>query len=165
MMAAPFVFQLVGYANTGKTTLITRLIPLLAQRGIRVGVVKHDGSHDFEWDQPEKDTFRYREAGAALVAIQSATKTGMLETRAVPLPQLIDRMRDAGAELVLVEGFKRERYPKLVMLREPSDVELLERLNEVAAVVSRAPFHHPELPVFLADQPEEIARFLAGFRC
>ncbi|MFY0543629.1 molybdopterin-guanine dinucleotide biosynthesis protein B [Brevibacillus sp. H7] len=156
----PRVVQFVGYSNSGKTTLLAKLIPGLEREGIRVGVIKHDGGHDFEWDQPGKDTYRFREAGASIVAIQSATKTAMVEQRPVPLQQLVKRMGEAGADLVLVEGFKREGYPKLVMLRDPSDAELLDTLSDVVAVISREQFVHPVLPVFLADQVEEIVQFL-----
>jgi molybdopterin-guanine dinucleotide biosynthesis protein B len=164
MRDTPFVFQIVGYSNAGKTTLLSRLIPRLEQSGLRVGVVKHDGGHDFEWDHPDKDTFRFREAGAFIVAIQSSTKTAMLENRPVPLKQLVKRMGEAGADLVLVEGFKREGYPKLAMLRDESDEELLETLTGVVAVVSRKPYVHPVLPVFFADQIEEILQFLLQSR-
>ncbi|MCK9905359.1 molybdopterin-guanine dinucleotide biosynthesis protein B, partial [Frankia sp. Cpl3] len=115
MQKAPPVVQLVGYSNSGKTTLLTEIIKRLEANQIRVGVIKHDGAHDFELHQPGKDTWRFREAGASLVAIQSANRTAFLEERAVPLSQLAQRMADAGAEFILVEGFKREHFPKLVL--------------------------------------------------
>jgi molybdopterin-guanine dinucleotide biosynthesis protein B len=160
MRDTPFVFQIVGYSNAGKTTLLSRLIPRLEQSGLRVGVVKHDGGHDFEWDQPDKDTFRFREAGASIVAIQSSTKTAMLETRPVPLQQLVKRMGEAGADLVLVEGFKREAYPKLVLIRDESDEALLAQLTSLTAIASWEPFSHPELPVFSINDCEGIFSFL-----
>jgi molybdopterin-guanine dinucleotide biosynthesis protein B len=159
-MNEPFVLQFVGYSNSGKTTLLTGLIRRLEQRGIRVGVIKHDGAHDFEWDQAGTDTFRFREAGASLVAIQSRTKTAMLEQRAVPLGELIRRMAAAGAEIVLVEGFKREDCPKLIVLREEPDQELLGFVTQPIAIVSWKPFSHPELPVFGVDDTEGIYQFV-----
>lgn len=95
MKQQPYVLQLVGYSNSGKTTLLTKLIPLFEQSGLRVGVVKHDGGHDFEVDQPGKDTWRYREAGATLVAITSATKTAIVDQRPTPLPELVERLTQA----------------------------------------------------------------------
>lgn len=161
MKKKPVVIQFVGYSNSGKTTLLTRLIPLLERTGIRVGVVKHDGGHDFEWDQEGKDTWKYREAGASLVAISSQTKTAMLEQRPLELAELIARMAAAGADLVLVEGFKREGYPKLVLLREPGDEELLSQVTHVLAVVSWEDCAHPDLPVYRLQRDEdELARFI-----
>lgn len=160
MAKQPTVLQLVGYSGSGKTTLLAKLIPLLERSGLRVGVVKHDGGHDFEWDQPGKDTWRYREAGASLVAITSQTKTAFLEQKPLPLPVLVERMGQAGADLVLVEGFKREPYPKLLLVRDQNHLELLDAVSRVEAVVSWEKVEARGLPVFHVDDVEGIARFV-----
>jgi molybdopterin-guanine dinucleotide biosynthesis protein B len=139
---------------------LTELIKRLEARNIRVGVIKHDGSHDFEIDRPGKDTWRYRQAGASLVAIQSSAKTAFIEHTAVPLPQLVQRMAAAGAELILVEGFKRADYRKIVMIREQTDAELLDLVTGAIAVVSWQPFVHPSLPVFAIDDYDGITAYL-----
>lgn len=159
-MKPPFVLQLVGYSNCGKTTLLTKLIPWFERRGLRVGVVKHDGGHDFEWDQPEKDTWRYREAGASLVAITSRTKTAIVEQRPTRLPELIERLAQAGADLILVEGFKREGYPKLVLLRQPEDQELLHTVSKIQAVIAWEPVKENEWPQFSVHDADAIAEFV-----
>lgn len=149
-MKKPYVLQLVGYSDSGKTTLLAKLIARFEQSGIRVGVVKHDGGHDFEWDQPGKDTWKYREAGASLVAISSHTKTVIHEQRPTPLPMLVERLAQAGAELVLVEGFKREGYPKLVVLRKSEDQELLQSVTAIQGIVTWEPLaevHWPQLSI------------------
>lgn len=156
----PKVWQLVGYSNSGKTTLLTRLIPLLEQAGVRVGVIKHDGGHDFEWDQPGKDTWRYREAGASLVAITSKTKTAIIEQRPSSLTSLVERMTQAGAELVLVEGFKREDFPKLVLLRKPEDQELLQIVSNVRAMVTWKSVNDAKWPQLDVNDVEAIAQFI-----
>lgn len=156
----PCVLQIVGYANSGKTTLLTKLIPLLEGAGVRVGVIKHDGGHDFEWDQPGKDTWRYREAGASLVAITSRTKTAIVEQRPQELAVLVHRLAAAGAELVLVEGFKREGYPKLVLLRRPEDASLLQSVSNLVGVVSWGEQKQAELPCFHVDDIDGIAQFV-----
>lgn len=160
----PLVMQVVGYANTGKTTLLAKLIPLLEQEGMRVGVIKHDGGHDFEIDQPGKDTWRYREAGASLVAITSQTKTAWIEQRPVPLAALIDRMGQAGVELVLVEGFKREDYPKLLLIREVEHRELLPELTNVAGIVHWQDEVYADLPHFFIDDASGLAAFIRKLR-
>ncbi|MEJ8545603.1 molybdopterin-guanine dinucleotide biosynthesis protein B [Brevibacillus borstelensis] len=163
MAAEPVVLQIAGYSDSGKTTLLTKLIPVIEESGIRVGVIKHDGGHDFEWDQPGKDTWKYREAGASLVAIASRTKTAMVEQRPLPLSELVERMAAAGAELVLVEGFKRENYPKMVILRRPEDQELLSFLSGVVAVISWDAFVHHEVPVFSVNDHDRVARFVLDY--
>ncbi|MFS0557729.1 molybdopterin-guanine dinucleotide biosynthesis protein B [Brevibacillus sp. 179-C9.3 HS] len=160
MVKPPCVLQIVGYSNSGKTTLLTKLIPILEQAGIRVGVIKHDGGHDFEWDQPGKDTWRYREAGASLVAITSKTKTAIVEQKPQELSVLIQRLADAGAQLILVEGFKREGYPKLVLLRRPEDEELMSIVSHLVGIVSWTDCRQPELPFFDINDVENIARFV-----
>lgn len=139
------VFQIVGYKNSGKTTLICELLPLLGQRGFRVGTIKHD-AHSFTMDTPGTDTWKHREAGADMVAITSQESTAVFEQRHTPLNQLINRMRVM--DIVLVEGFKDEGYPKIVLLRGEEDEELLDRLDGVLAVVS---------PVRLGKRDLEIA--------
>ncbi|HZG17624.1 MAG TPA: molybdopterin-guanine dinucleotide biosynthesis protein B [Candidatus Bathyarchaeia archaeon] len=129
------VIQFVGYSNSGKTTMLASVIPLLRANGLRIGVIKHDG-HDFEMDHEGKDTWKYREAGADIVAIQSAAKTAWIEQQSIPLDKLVKRMEEAGAQLVMVEGFKREHFPKLVFLRRPEDQELLGQVTDVIATVT-----------------------------
>lgn len=160
MAVKPCVIQLVGYSNSGKTTLLTKLIPLLERSGIRVGVIKHDGGHDFEWDQPGKDTWRYREAGASLVAITSKTKTAIVEQRPTQLAVLVERLTQAGADLILVEGFKRESYPKLVVLRKSEDQELLQLVTHVCGIVSWGAIEQTELPHFDINDIEAIVSFI-----
>jgi molybdopterin-guanine dinucleotide biosynthesis protein B len=155
------VIQFVGYSNSGKTTMLASVLSLLRERGLHIGVIKHDG-HDFEIDQPGKDTWKYREAGAQIVAIQSERKTAWIEQQPVPLKTLVQRMTAAGAQLVLVEGFKREHYPKLVFLRCPEDQELLAQVSRIAAVVTweTAQLAESSVPKFSIDDSVGVARYI-----
>ncbi|MDF2680933.1 MAG: molybdopterin-guanine dinucleotide biosynthesis protein [Brevibacillus sp.] len=159
-MKQPYVLQLVGYSDSGKTTLLTKLIAHFEQSGMRVGVVKHDGGHDFEWDKQGKDTWRYREAGASLVAISTETKTVIHEQRPTPLPQLIERLTQAGADLILVEGFKREGYPKLVLLRSPDDCELLHVVTDIRGIITWEPIATDKWQQFSIHDVDSILQFV-----
>ncbi|UQZ37109.1 molybdopterin-guanine dinucleotide biosynthesis protein B [Paenibacillus sp. PK3_47] len=131
--SAPAVCQIAGYKNSGKTTLICALIPLLQQQGCSVAVIKHD-AHGYDMDHPGTDTWKQRQAGAAAIAITSSTRTSVIEERSSSLSELIKRF--AGYDYVLVEGFKTEAYPKIVLIRHESDLELLqEAVNVKAAAV------------------------------
>lgn len=159
MADVPNVMQVVGYANTGKTTLITHLIRHFRKQGLQVGVIKRDG-HDQEWEQAGKDTWRFRATGASLVAIQSATKMAWFEQPPPSLDVLIERMKAGGAQIILVEGFKSAPYPKLLVVREPSQLTLLDELDDCRGIVSWQPLPAQQLPVYAIDQPQHVAAFV-----
>ncbi|QWU13982.1 molybdopterin-guanine dinucleotide biosynthesis protein B [Paenibacillus sophorae] len=126
----PAVCQVVGYKNSGKTTLICELIQLLQSKGCSVAVIKHD-VHGFETDRPGTDTWRQREAGARAVAITGTEQSFIFESRSRELAELIKAFMHY--DYVLVEGFKEEPYPKIVLIRNAADLELTARLPGVAA--------------------------------
>jgi len=127
--AAPFVMQIVGYKNSGKTTLIAALIPLFKERGFRVGTVKHD-AHDFSIDIPGTDSWKHQQAGADVTAISSPWRTAVMRNAPEPLERLLAGMDHV--DVVLVEGFKHESHRKLLLLREAGDLNLLSELDSVA---------------------------------
>lgn len=94
------------------------------------------------------------------MAITSRTKTAIVEQRPQELAVLVQRLAAAGANLVLVEGFKREGYPKLVLLRRPEDAELLRSVSNLVGVVSWGEQKQAELPCFHVDDIDGIARFV-----
>ncbi|WP_339272448.1 molybdopterin-guanine dinucleotide biosynthesis protein B [Paenibacillus sp. FSL K6-1330] len=128
------VFQVCGYKNSGKTTLITALIPLLKRHGIRTAIIKHDG-HGFEMDHEGTDTYKFREAGAEGIAIASPGRTAMLMETELELASLVHLYNDF--ELVLVEGYKMQPYPKLVLLRGTEDIGLVDQVEEIRGIVVR----------------------------
>lgn len=112
------VIGLVGWSGAGKTTLIVKLIPALNARGLSVSTLKH-AHHNFDIDQPGKDSYRHREAGAREVLIASANRFALLhELRGAPEPPLaalIGKLEPV--DLLLIEGFKAEPHAKLEVHR------------------------------------------------
>jgi molybdopterin-guanine dinucleotide biosynthesis adapter protein len=111
------VLGIVGWSGSGKTTLLTQLIPRLRTAGLTVSTVKHT-HHGFDMDQPGKDSYRHRVAGAREVLIAGGTRWALLHELAGPepeLPELLARMQPV--DLVLVEGYKAHLYPKLEVHR------------------------------------------------
>ncbi|MBW4839096.1 MAG: molybdopterin-guanine dinucleotide biosynthesis protein B [Paenibacillaceae bacterium] len=154
------VIQIVGYKNSGKTTLITRLAKLFNGINLRVAVIKHD-LHGFDADREGTDSFRHREAGAAAAAITSPWRTAIFEERETRLPELIEHF--ASYDLILVEGFKQENYPKMVLLRSAEDEPLIRELQQVCAVVQKeADFPVDEVGPrrFQRDEIEPIAEYI-----
>ena len=128
------VLGITGWSGSGKTVLITRLIPLLRARGLSVATIKH-AHHDFDIDVPGKDSFEHRAAGAGEVIVASARRVAQIrELGEAPEPQLADLVRRLSpCDLVLVEGYKREAHPKLEVFRSangrpplhPADVSIV----------------------------------------
>jgi len=159
-MTTPIVC-FVGKSGSGKTTFLEKLIPVLVSRGHRIGVVKHD-VHGFELDQPGKDTWRLRQAGARRVALsspQSFALIGLAEEE-VPLADLVRRYLD-DVDLVLAEGYKRSSLPKIEICRAARSRELLCRPEELLAVVSDLHFDLP-VPQFGLDDATGVADLLEG---
>lgn len=108
--AHPFVFAISGYKNSGKTTLITKLIPELTKRGYKVAVIKHDG-HDFESDVPGTDSYRHQKAGAYGTAVFSKNRILVTkECRGITERDLFAAFPEA--DIILIEGLKNSSYPK-----------------------------------------------------
>ena len=112
------VIGFAGWSGAGKTTLIVRLIPELNRRGFRVSTIKH-AHHNFDLDQPGKDSYEHRAAGAEEVLVASANRVALMrELRGAPEPSLAELLRLLKkVDLVLVEGFKRDPLPKIEVFR------------------------------------------------
>ncbi|MBW4080482.1 molybdopterin-guanine dinucleotide biosynthesis protein B [Paenibacillus sp. S150] len=132
----PAVCQIIGYKNSGKTTLICELIRQLRKKGCTVAVIKHDG-HNFDMDHEGTDTWKQRQAGASAVAITSDARTSVIQERTSSLPGLLEAFADY--DYVLVEGFKQEQYPKIVLIRQAEDIALLGEASRIAAMALWGP--------------------------
>jgi len=158
-----------AYSGTGKTTLLRRLIPELRARGLRVGVVKH-AHHDFDIDTPGKDSYELRKAGAGEVLVASGRRWAlMVETEGEGDPDLqtlLHRLDPAALDLVLVEGFKHARLPKIELHRPLLGKPLLYPHDpHILAVASDAPLAQPLfLPLLDLNAPTAIADFLLKIR-
>jgi molybdopterin-guanine dinucleotide biosynthesis protein B len=130
-MTHPPIIQIIGYKNSGKTTLVCRLVAELHARGYRVGTAKHD-AHDFDIDHEGRDTWQHYKAGAETVAIASPQRSALIRRSPASLEELAALMPEV--DVVLAEGFKDAPYPKIVLLRSEADRELAERAPGVFAV-------------------------------
>jgi molybdopterin-guanine dinucleotide biosynthesis protein B len=156
------IIGLAGWSGSGKTTLITKLIPRLIARGIRVSTLKH-AHHGFDLDQPGKDSFFHRAAGATEVIISSAKRWAILhELREEPewdLRGLVAKM--SPVDLVLVEGFKRDTFPKLEIYRAANGKPLIHPEDpHIIAVASDVALPQAKVPVIDLNDIEAIADLL-----
>jgi molybdopterin-guanine dinucleotide biosynthesis protein B len=156
------VFGLAGWSGSGKTTLLTRLLPALVGLGVTVSTVKH-AHHSFDIDQPGKDSYRHREAGAREVMIASARRWALIhehrDDAEAPLAALVAKM--SPVDLLLVEGFKRERHPKLEVYRQAVGKPLLcPEDPDIVAVASDVRLDDLRLPRLEIDDVVAIAAFI-----
>jgi len=156
-----FVFGVTGWKNAGKTTLVERLVAEFVRRGWRVATVKH-AHHAADIDKPRTDSFRHRAAGATEVALVTGARYAILrEQPEATLAEVLARL--APADLVLVEGFKRDRHPKLEVRGESSQAMAAAEHNIVAVAVDTQPADRT-LPWFRRDDIAAIADFIAARR-
>ena len=137
-MAIP-ILCFVGRSNSGKTTLIERLIPELVRAGYRVATVKHAG-HGFDLDTEGKDSWRHKRAGASTVMVLSKGSLAMFSdvSDEIKVEELRDRFMDSSIDLIIAEGWKSEGYPKVVILRDQLG-EVPVSPDGLLAVVSNTP--------------------------
>jgi molybdopterin-guanine dinucleotide biosynthesis protein B len=148
--------SIMGWSGSGKTTLIEKLIPIFHRWKIRVGVLKHDG-HDFEMDRSGKDTWRFSQSGAEVVAISSDRQAAVLENRRLELADLLHRIRDV--DLILVEGYKASDLPRIEVHRLANNKPLSVDPDGLAALVTDADIQ-TTTPRFTLDDAQGIAALI-----
>ena len=159
----------VAYSGTGKTTLLEQLIPELRTRGLRIALIKH-AHHDFDIDTPGKDSYRLRKAGAAQVMVASGKRWALVNEhdsqRDEPrLDELLQHLDPERFDLLLVEGFKHESYPKIELWRSALAKPLLhpEDHNIIALACDQTPSTTPAIPLLDLNDVAAIARFVVDW--
>lgn len=158
------IYGVTGWKNQGKTTLMEALVRELSGRGLTVSTVKH-AHHNVDIDQPGRDSFRHREAGAGEVVLSSANRIAFMhELRGAPewtLADILGQMRPA--DIVLIEGYKAAPHPKLEIYRAEAAGQRAPIAMEnpsIRAIVGDLGAHDTALPVFPADDLPAIADFV-----
>ena len=154
----PPVLSIVGKSNSGKTTLIEKIIPELKRRGYRVGIVKH-AHHGFEMDQQGKDSHRHQKAGADAVMVASPGQIGMVKKFSSEcLDDLVPFFSDM--DILISEGFKRDKAPKIEVFRKESHAEPACLTDEtLMALVSNTPLP-VSVPQFALDDIDGLTEFI-----
>lgn len=159
------VIGIVGWKNSGKTTLITRLIPALRRRGLSASTIKHV-HHDIDLDEPGKDTYEHRAAGAVDVLMYSEARWALLHEvreQAGRPPDLADLLaRMTPVDVVLVEGFKAMPIRKVEVRGSEPLRPVAPPDGAVLAVVADGDTGITDRPVFRRDDVDGLAEFIAG---
>ncbi len=158
------IFGLAGWSDSGKTTLMVRLLPELVRRGLRVSTIKH-AHHEFDIDQPGKDSYRHRQAGATEVMVCSAKRFALQhELRGAREPTVEELVRYmTPVDLLLIEGFRTHAHDKLEVHRVALGKPLL-CLDDpyVVALASDGPVANLRIPRFDIDDTAAIAGFIVS---
>jgi len=155
------VFGFAGWSGSGKTTLIEKLIPRFVKRGMRVSLIKH-AHHTFDVDQPGKDSYRHRHAGAAEVLVTSSRRWVLMhELRGTQEPTFEEQLKHlTPCDLLIVEGFKHAPIPKLEVWRAQTGEGLLHPQDpHIVAVASDARIE-TKLPQLDLNDDAGIAEFI-----
>jgi len=156
------IYGVTGWKNAGKTGLMERLVTEITGRGHSVSTLKH-AHHSFDVDHPGKDSFRHRSAGATEVLLASRNRWALMhELRDAPEPALEDLLpKLSPVDLVLIEGYKRDRHPKIEAWRaEPGHPLIAPEDDTIRAVASDQPVPGLSVPNFDLDDTAAIADFI-----
>jgi len=162
----PPIFGVTGWKNSGKTTLVVRLVEELTGRGFHVSTVKH-AHHDFDIDREGTDSYRHRVAGATEVALVSGRRWAIMhELRDADEPEMDEIVaRIAPCDIILIEGYKREAHPKIearrleTIKKEP----LAPKDPNILAIAADYEIGDTELPVYNLDDVPSIADFVVKY--
>jgi molybdopterin-guanine dinucleotide biosynthesis protein B len=154
------IVSIVGKSDSGKTTLIEKLLPEFVRRGYRIATVKHD-VHGFEVDREGKDSWRHKKAGAHTAIISSPQKVALI--RDVEKDLTLDELRERlvqDVDLILSEGYKKDVQPKIEIFRKEKHQELLctPEDNLIAIVANKA--FDVGVPCFGLEDTKGLADFL-----
>lgn len=166
MESALNILQVVGYKNSGKTTLIEQVLSGCEKAGKKAGVIKHHGHGRLEVHDRKKDTGRFRESGAAVTGISAGNELELefVNESVWEIEQIVDIYRHLGLEVILVEGFKQAAFPKVVMVKQEEDFQAFQELENIQAVVNwDRQLNGPDnLPLFhISEQDRYMAWILS----
>lgn len=157
-------------SGIGKTTLLTSLIPVLVERGIRVSVIKH-AHHTFDIDHPGKDSYRLRESGAVQMMLGSAKRWALMtersrthdDTHELRLAELLGHLDPSLVDLILVEGFKQEPIPKIEVYRPSLGTPLLAASDSDVIAIATDGTAPSALPQLNLNDTKAIADFVVAW--
>lgn len=154
MAVTPVILQIVGYQNSGKTTVVERIIETLTEIGYKVGTCKHHG-HGGKPNLPKgKDSTRHLEAGAVAAGVDG---DGLFVFAASAIEDWLKLYQFLDIDVVLIEGYKRKPYNKIVCIRQEDDRKLLNELTNIQAVFSWIPIDEHERVFAIEDESSYLA--------
>ena len=156
------VFGIVGWKNSGKTTLVESLVKCITDLGFQVSTIKH-AHHSFDIDHEGTDSFRHRKAGAKEVILSSRKRWALINELIGEPEKDFDFLVSSisPTDLILVEGFKEEKFNKIEVIKSANKkIPIYKSDNDILAIVSDFQILDVSLPIFLRDEISKIAEFI-----
>lgn len=159
------IIQIVGYKNSGKTTIAEILIELFSRRGIRVASLKHHGHGGLPLGMETTDSEKHRQAGALIAGVEGEKLLQLSSEDPWKMEQMIAIYKLLNIELLVMEGFKQYHYNKIVLIRGTEDLHLLEQLANIQAVITQVPLKQTSypFPIFKRDELEIFKNWVISF--
>ncbi|WP_368505376.1 molybdopterin-guanine dinucleotide biosynthesis protein B [Alkalihalophilus sp. As8PL] len=159
------VLQVVGYQNSGKTTLMEILIQRCSKAGKRVATIKHHGHHTPQKQESNlKDSERHQQAGAEVTAVEGGGSLQIhIKNQSWSLDQMVSLYKSFSPDLILVEGFKKEAYPKVVLLRDEKDLSLLHEASDIICAITwekELKVREVDYPIYHLDDAVSYSEFI-----
>lgn len=155
------IIQIVGFKNSGKTSLSTELIRSLVSNGFRTASLKHHGHGGEPLRLENTDSYKQQQAGAIVAGVEGSGMFQLKHVNGWNMEQLIAIYRLFNIDVLVIEGFKYENYPKIVLINNKEELSLLKQLTNIIAVVSAVSMEESSIsfPVFSYDQIEKLCLF------
>jgi molybdopterin-guanine dinucleotide biosynthesis protein B len=157
------IFSFIGSSGSGKTTFLEKLIPILKNKGLSLGVIKHD-AHQFEIDKPGKDSYRFKSAGADIVAISSSEKMAIVKSftkKEETLEEIVlNYFKDV--DMILTEGYKKSSIPKIEIFRQEVKKPFIsaDKLELIGVITDSKECPRKDVKKFNLDCYNEVAEYL-----
>jgi molybdopterin-guanine dinucleotide biosynthesis adapter protein len=158
-----FIFQVIGYKNSGKTTLVSKLITHFSDIGMKVASLKHHGHGGPPSELTNTDSFKHRQAGAVLAGVEGS---GLLQLSihqaSWDMDQIMKFYHMMNNDVLVIEGFKKEDFFKIIIVRSEDDLRLLNQLSNIQAVVTSLDLSAEEVsvPIFKLDDFDRLSKWL-----
>ncbi|EDO0849292.1 molybdopterin-guanine dinucleotide biosynthesis protein B [Listeria monocytogenes] len=142
------ILQIIGFKNSGKTTLLNALIRASREENYTVSAIKHD-AHDFSVDHAGTDSYSFQESGAEAVVIANSRQYAVMEQTGIDLKTAIQKLPES--DIVLIEGYKEGPFPKIILVREQAEIELLNNSKAVHKIATHNPALKKEA-IFIGEE-------------
>ncbi|EAG0857484.1 molybdopterin-guanine dinucleotide biosynthesis protein B [Listeria monocytogenes] len=142
------ILQIIGFKNSGKTTLLNALIRASRKENYTVSAIKHD-AHDFSVDHAGTDSYSFQESGAEAVVIANSRQYAVMEQTGIDLKTAIQKLPES--DIVLIEGYKEGPFPKIILVREQAEIELLNNSKAIHKIATHNPALKKEA-IFIGEE-------------